>query len=89
MEHYKKITKYWRDSLVDKQFSKGKYKLSDLAKSFLLNGRSRFFRVNSKNILQSLSSFEDGTIDISYVPFSFKIQNHILTQKRLIELNQR
>jgi hypothetical protein len=72
MEHYKKITRYWRDSLVDKQFSKGKYKLSDLVKSFLLNDRSMFFRINSKNILQSLSSFEYSTIDISYVPFSFK-----------------
>ncbi|TWP26699.1 hypothetical protein ETU09_09040 [Apibacter muscae] len=72
MEHYKKITKYWRDSLVDKQFSKGKYKLSDLAKKFLLNNRSSFFRINSKNILQSLFLFEDGTIDTLYVPFSFK-----------------
>ena len=72
MNYYKEVIKYWRNSLVDKQFSKGKYNLSDLAKSFLLNDRSIFFRVNSKNILQSLSSFEDHIIDISYVPFSCK-----------------
>jgi hypothetical protein len=28
--------------------------------------------VNSKNLLQSLSSFEDNTVDISYIPFSYK-----------------
>jgi hypothetical protein len=72
MEHYKRVTKYWRDSLVDKQFSQGKYKSSDLAKSFLLNNKNRFFRVNSKNVLQTLSSFEDSIVEISYIPFSFK-----------------
>ena len=46
MEHYKRVTKYWRDSLVDKQFSQGKYKFSNLAKSFLLNDKNNFFRVN-------------------------------------------
>lgn len=72
MEHYKKVTKYWRDSLVDKQFSQGKYRLSDLAKSFVLNDKNTLFRINSKSVLQELSSFEDGSIEISYVPFSFK-----------------
>ena len=77
MEHYKRVTKYWRNSLIDKQFSKGKYKLSDLVKTFLLNDRSMSFRVNSKNVLQSLSSFEDDIVEISYVPFSLKkVTNH-------------
>lgn len=72
MEHYKKITKYWRDSLVDKQFSQGKYKSSDLAKNFLLNDKNAFFRVNSKNVLQRLFSSEGNTVETSYIPFSFK-----------------
>ena len=72
MEHYKRISKYWRDSLVDKQFSQGKYKSSDLTKNFLLNDRNKFLRVNSKEVLQSLFSFQDGIIDISYIPFSYK-----------------
>lgn len=77
MEYYKRITKYWRDSLVDKQFSKGKYRLSDLAKSFLLNDENTLFRVNSKSVLHELSSFEDGVMEISYVPFSFrKVTSH-------------
>lgn len=72
MEHYKRVAKYWRDSLVDKQFSQGKYKLQDLDKSFLLNKKNALFRVNSKKVLQELSWFEDGTIEISYTPFLFK-----------------
>lgn len=72
MEHYKRVTKYWRDSLVDKQFSKGKYQQSDLAKSFLQKDKNNLFRVNSKGILHELSSFEDELIDISYVPFFFR-----------------
>ncbi len=77
MEHHKRVTKYWRDSLVDKQFSQGKYKSSDLAKIFLLNDKNAFFRVNSKNIIQSLFSLEDSHIETSYIPFSYKkITNH-------------
>ncbi len=72
MEHYKKVAKYWRNSLIDKQFSQGKYKSSDIAKSFLLNRMNAFFRVNSKKILQSLSSSEDNPIEILHAPFLFK-----------------
>lgn len=77
MEHYKKVTKYWRDSLVDKQFSQGKYKSSDLTKSFLMNTKNVYFRVNNKNVLQSLFTSEQSIIETLYIPFSFKkITNH-------------
>lgn len=72
MEHYKRVTKYWRDSLVDKQFSQGKYKFSNLAKSFLLNDKNNFFRVNNKNVLCNLFSGEDSTVETFYIPFSHK-----------------
>lgn len=72
MKHYKRVTKYWRDSLVDKQFSQGKYKSSDLTKTFLLNDENLFFRVNNKNILRNLSSFENNVVETSYIPFLFK-----------------
>lgn len=77
MEHYKRVTRYWRDSLVDKQFSKGKYMSPDLVKTFLLNDKKRYLRVNNRNVLHSLSSFEDNIIEVSYIPFSFrKISSH-------------
>lgn len=77
MEHYKRVAKYWRDSLVDKQFSQGKYKSSDLTKFFLLNDRNEFFRVNNKNLLRSFFPAGDNIVETSYIPFSFKkITNH-------------
>lgn len=72
MEHYKRVTKYWRDSLVDKQFSQGKYNSSDLAKNFLQNNRNIFLRVNSKNVFQCLFSFKNNTVNTIYIPFLYK-----------------
>lgn len=77
MEHYKKVAKYWRDSLIDKLFSCGKYKSSDLTKTFVLNRKNAFFKVNEKNILKRLSSFEDDTVETWYIPFTYrKMTNH-------------
>lgn len=72
MEHYKRVAKYWRDSLIDKLFSRGKYKSSDLTKTFVLNRKNVFFKVNEKNILKSLPSFEDNTVETFYIPFTYK-----------------
>ena len=77
MEHHKRVAKYWRDCLINNQFSRGKYKSEDLTKTFVLNRKSAFFKVNEKNVLNGLSSFENGTVETSYIPFAYKkITNH-------------
>lgn len=77
MEHYKRVAKYWRDSLVDKQFSKGKYQLSELEMAFVPKDRNTLFRINRKHILQDLLSFDDNTIEALYIPFTLnKLPSH-------------
>lgn len=70
MEHYKRVAKYWRDSLVDRQFSKGKYQLSELEKTFVAKDNNTLYRINRKHILQDLLSFDDNTIEALYIPFT-------------------
>ena len=85
MEHHKIVAKYWRDSLIDNQFSHGKYKSSDLIKTFVLNRKSAFFKVNEKNVLKGLPSFENGMVETSYIPFAYKkITNYNSQEKNYL-----
>lgn len=73
MVNYKKVAKYWRDSLVDALFCQGKYKEKNLEESFIKSSSSTPYRLNSKSELQKLFSVSDVDVkEVSYTPFYFK-----------------
>ncbi|MHC5202141.1 AAA domain-containing protein [Myroides sp. LJL119] len=73
MEDFKKVTKYWRNSLVDKRFGQGKFTKKQIKDNFINN--TSFFTnyVQSQSVLQKLLlGFQTPFITSCYIPKGFK-----------------